>query len=59
MAETRYSLAATANTKPNKPAIIDGQSGEIVTYGQLERVLDVLRVCSPSLAFGVATTSPS
>ncbi len=36
MAETRYSLAATANTQPDKPAIIDRQTGEIVTYGELE-----------------------
>jgi len=36
MAEPRYSLAATAMTKPDKPAVIDGQTGDVVTYREIE-----------------------
>lgn len=36
MTVPKYSLAATANVWPDRPAVIDAESGEVVTFAELE-----------------------
>lgn len=36
MTAPRYTLAATASTNPDKPAVIDGENGGAVTYDEIE-----------------------
>jgi len=36
MTVPQYTLAATADAYPDKPAVIDGETGDVVTYAELE-----------------------
>ena len=37
MTNPQYTLAATANANPDKPAVIDGETGDVVTYREIEQ----------------------